>query len=193
MKQLFTLLRITTLLTFVSIGIGVKPTQPKTASFAPLATLTQAGDCDQLVAAAEIAKYQVFPHPAQELPKFEDYPVNSPPFTGNHSPIDFNSHPQANTFRDNLNYGIQYGPNFAQHYTIVTWGCGTLCEVFAIVDAYTGAVYFPGFSSSVGLDFRLNSNLLIVNPPENLQSTTVPPGIETEYFIWQDNQLIPIQ
>ncbi|HAG81569.1 MAG TPA: hypothetical protein DCL61_10465 [Cyanobacteria bacterium UBA12227] len=131
-------------------------------------------------------------HPTNP-PTFDDYPVDTVPFTGKHSPIDFDSHPDAYTFRDALNYGIQYGPNFGQHYTIVTWGCGTICEAFAIVDAYTGAVYFPNFSSSVGLDFRLDSNLLIVNPPETIQSTTVPPDVETQYFIWKNKQLLPIE
>lgn len=126
-------------------------------------------------------------------PTFDDYPTHTIPFTGNHSPIDFDSHPDAYTYRDALNYGIQFGPNFAQHYTIVTWGCGTTCEAFAIVDAYTGAVYFPQFVSSVGLDYRLDSNLLIVDPPETIQSTYVPPGVETEYFIWKDKQLLPIE
>lgn len=132
-------------------------------------------------------------HQNTNPPTFDDYPVDTVPFTGNHSPIDFDSHPDAYTFRDALNYGIQYGPNFAQNYTIVSWGCGTTCQAFAIVDAYTGAVYFPKFVSSVGLAFRLDSNLLIVDPPKNIQSTYVPPGVETQYFIWKDKQLLPIE
>lgn len=132
-------------------------------------------------------------HQNTNPPTFEDYPVDTVPFTGNHSPIDFDSHPDAYTFRDALNYGIQYGPNFAQNYTIVSWGCGTNCQAFAIVDAYTGAVYFPKIFSSVGLAFRIDSNLLIVDPPENIQSTYVPPGVGTQYFIWKDKQLLPIK
>jgi len=129
-------------------------------------------------------------NPSTNPPTFDDYPVDTVTLT-QHAPIDFDSHPKASTFRDALKYGIKEGPNFAQHYTIVTFGCGTTCQAFAIVDAYTGAVYFPDFVSSVGVKFRLNSNLLIVDPPEDLQYA--PPGVETQYFIWKDKQLLPIE
>jgi ankyrin repeat protein len=131
-------------------------------------------------------------NPSTNPPTFDDYPVDTVTLT-KHAPIDFDSHPKAYTFRDALKYGIKDGPNFAQHYTIATWGCGTTCQAFAIVDAYTGAVYFPEFVSAVGLDFRLDSNLLVVDPPETIQSTYVPPGVETQYFIWNNKQLLRIE
>lgn len=129
-------------------------------------------------------------NPRTNPPTFDDYPVDTVALT-KHAPIDFDSHPKAYTFRDVLNYGIQDGPNFAQHYTIVTFGCGSTCEAFVIVDAYTGSVYFPEFSSSVGLEFRLDSNLLIVDPPDYLQYA--PPMVKTEYFVWNNKQLLPIE
>jgi hypothetical protein len=33
------------------------------------------------------------------------------------------------------------GPNFAGHYIVVQWGCGTSCVMMVIVDALTGKIY----------------------------------------------------
>ncbi|MBI3935017.1 MAG: hypothetical protein HY316_10025 [Acidobacteria bacterium] len=45
--------------------------------------------------------------------------------------------------------GNQYnGPNFAGHYFVVTWGCGTGCLRMAVVDAITGKIYPPPLSVS---------------------------------------------
>ena len=70
------------------------------------------------------------------------------------------------------------GPNFAGHYVLITWGCGSPCLMAAIVDAVTGRVYpmpydhdRPGHSyfqvpwefPATPLDYRLDSRLLIAN------------------------------
>ena len=46
-------------------------------------------------------------------------------------------------FRTVIRNGASQGPNFAGHYTLVMWGCGSSCRQFAIVDALTGTVYIP--------------------------------------------------
>jgi hypothetical protein len=64
---------------------------------------------------------------------------------------------------------------FAGHYTIPMWGCGTSCSVFTIVDSATGKVY-DGFSVAdiIGkwaeihglaerFEFRPDSRLLRIN------------------------------
>src|SRR5664279_959817 len=48
--------------------------------------------------------------------------------------------------------GAKKGPNFAAHYTVVIWGCGTSCAQFAIVDAITGRTYDPPFDGMTGGD-----------------------------------------
>jgi len=70
------------------------------------------------------------------------------------------------------------GPNFAGHYVIVTWGCGSPCLMAAIVDLETGRVLPPPFYHGPGhsyfqvpwafpmapaLAYRLDSRLLIAN------------------------------
>ncbi len=37
-------------------------------------------------------------------------------------------------------------PNFAGHYILTSWGCGTTCLMGAIIDAKTGKVYWWNFS-----------------------------------------------
>lgn len=40
----------------------------------------------------------------------------------------------------------QPGPNFAGHYIVVRWPCGSPCGMMAIVDAETGKFYSPPIS-----------------------------------------------
>ncbi len=91
----------------------------------------------------------------KRLPRSEDYPVPvSDRFRGKPAPVILNSR-RARTYRTVLREGARRGPNFAGHYTIVTWGAGLATFSMAVVDARTGRVYFPPFkevgASSYGL------------------------------------------
>ena len=107
---------------------------------------------------------------ADQLPKFSQFPArkyNRGP-TGR---VDL-SDPHAYSYRTRLREGAQQGANFAGHYRVVTWGCGTDCETGAIIDAFSGHVVFlpsvnsyqmehemdPDFNSIV---LRLNSRLIV--------------------------------
>jgi len=65
---------------------------------------------------------------------------------------------------------VQRGPNFAGHYTVAGWGCGTECAVYVIVDDSSGRVYEPP-EISRGVDlglgdaepqFRVDSSLMVL-------------------------------
>jgi hypothetical protein len=81
----------------------------------------------------------------------------------------------ARRFRTELRRQAAGGPNFAGHFTIATWGCGSSCFQFAIVDARTGQVFgdeFPAFATDHakemnGPPFRLNSRLIILTGAMN--------------------------
>lgn len=129
---------------------------------------------------------------AQVRVQFEKYPVTQI-YKGKPAPLNLNSNPNAAKFRDRLQDGVQKGANFAGHYTIVTWGCGTSCQTSAIVDTKTGAVYTPGIVSEVGIKYKLNSRLLIINPSENITEVygkKPPNGIKSKYYRWENNRLI---
>ena len=93
----------------------------------------------------------------KRLPRSEDFPVpKSDRFRGKPVPVVLSSK-RARMYRTVLREGAKRGPNFAGHYTIVTWGAGLATFSMAVVDARTGRVYFPPFeevgASSYGLPF----------------------------------------
>ena len=49
---------------------------------------------------------------------------------------------EARQFRSMLREAAKAGPNFAGHFTIAGWGCGTSCLDWGVVDALTGQVTF---------------------------------------------------
>jgi hypothetical protein len=74
-------------------------------------------------------------------PRFEDYPVREV-YKGPVAPVRLDSR-RARMFRTRLREDSRTGPNFAGHYTVVVWGCGTGCAQMGVVDSKTGRVYFP--------------------------------------------------
>ncbi len=96
--------------------------------------------------AAQAADRDCYPITARDLqrpgaPRFEQFPVPLSRVTP--APVDVNSSAAARRYRTVLRAGAREGPNFAGHYTIIAWGCGSSCTEFAVVDSLTGRVYFP--------------------------------------------------
>jgi hypothetical protein len=86
------------------------------------------------------------------LPRFSDFPVQST-YRGRPAPAQLTSR-FDHRFQTVIRKGADEGPNFAGHYTVVIWGCGTSCAQFVIVDASSGTVYDPPFESVVGGDAK---------------------------------------
>ena len=78
---------------------------------------------------------------ARSKPQFSDYHVKEI-YKGPVARVRLDS-AQARMFRTRLREDSRSGPNFAGHYTVVIWGCGTGCAQMGVVDAKTGNVYFP--------------------------------------------------
>lgn len=57
--------------------------------------------------------------------------------------------PEAKTFRTRLRNGAKEGADFAGHFKIVTWGCGTSNQCWAVVDEKSGRVVFDELLPSV--------------------------------------------
>ncbi len=74
-------------------------------------------------------------------PKFGDFPA-AVVSIAKPAAVDLRSAQGARQFRTVLREGAADGPNFAGHYTIVGWGCGSSCLDWAIVDALNGQVFF---------------------------------------------------
>ena len=128
-----------------------------------------------------------------QAPAFADFGV-AEVFSGIPAPVDFSSHRDARTFRTRLRDGARDGPNFAGQFTVVTWGCGTACTQRSVVDVRSGAVYFAPFAL-VAVSYRLDSRLLIVDPPEEIRAFhggECPPDAwlkESHYYEWTGTQL----
>jgi hypothetical protein len=64
-------------------------------------------------------------------------------------------------------------PDFAGTYDVLTTGCGTSCRVHTIVDAESGDT-IDTVSSTVGVEYRSDSRVLVVNPPRDLRPWCFP-------------------
>jgi hypothetical protein len=97
---------------------------------------------------------------------FDKYPVTKT-YQGKPAPPLLDT-PRSREYRSRIRNGAKEGPNFAGHYTVISWGCGTECGVYIIVDAQTDQVYWPpeishGVELGVaGPEYRLDSTLMVV-------------------------------
>jgi hypothetical protein len=120
-----------------------------------------------------------------QAPHFEAYAVPAE-HIAKPAPVDLGKDRDARRFRTTLRDGAAEGPNFAGHYTVTSWGCGSACLQWAIIDAKTGKIFFDkrnwvldlnhvafggddaapqlpeGTTDLVGLRFRRDSRLLIL-------------------------------
>ncbi len=130
----------------------------------------------------------------KSLPRFEDYRV-SKVFTGKPAPVNLRSHPKARLFRTMLRMSAERGPNFAGHFTVAIWGCGSDCRMVAVVDANTGRVYFAPFQVSTGASFRINSRLFIANDTEverYLSGEEMMDVYVPSWYVWRDGRFVQI-
>ena len=131
---------------------------------------------------------------AQKTPTFSQYTV--PVEKIRSITVDISTR-SARMYRTNLRNAAKEGVNFAGHYIVTTWGCGTNCQVGAIIDARNGRVYFPaqlagfgvGFESWLGeddpLEFKPDSKLLILKGYDNSELNKEHPVGGYYYLVWK--------
>ena len=124
-----------------------------------------------------------------ETPSFNGFPAPNPS-DARLAEVNLASHPEAERFRARLREAIGQKPDFAGYYKVVTWGCGTMCQTTALIDARDGKVYFAPFTSLLGVEHRANSRLLVENPPAEVKAYVKDSGepkpkwLETIYWQW---------
>lgn len=144
---------------------------------------------------------------------FEHYPVQEA-FSGISAPLDLVSNPIGPKFKTRITEAYTGKPNFSGHYTLASWGCGRECMAFVVIDNTTGRISGDYISENLtdghsahGMDFNLESNLIIINPTEETspnffqsldehQKNVLKENIDTyptKYFKWEGNNLIHIQ
>ena len=100
---------------------------------------------------------------AAQTPTFNEYAADEI-YSDVLQQVDLSSHPDAGNFATRLGYSVGEEANFAGHYIVTYWGCGTSCQMVAIIDAIDGRIFFPAdFTASYGVCYQRESKLLIIN------------------------------
>jgi hypothetical protein len=148
------------------------------------------------------------------LPRFEDFLVPTPLAPRKDNAVISRSDPglplgqeeTAAQFRKRLVKEARKGPNFAGHYTVVIWSCGSPCSNLAIVDVHTGETHDLPFVGVIGwgncevgptegdlLSYRVDSSLLIVTGSleiPDLKDHTLHEGqCRRFYYQWDGSRL----
>lgn len=127
------------------------------------------------------------------LPAFADYPAAGSTDQQLQA-IDFSSHPQAELFRSRLEDNVNEAANFDGHYRLTYWGCGSPCQMIALIDVLTGEVFFPPeLVASYGVCFKPDSSLIILNPADQFLFDSfqgeVPSWFAVHYYHWDGRQV----
>lgn len=129
-------------------------------------------------------------------PGFSEYPASGR-FSGLPAPVNLNSAPEARTYRTVLREQAAEGPDFAGHYRLARWGCGSGCLSIAMVDSATGAVVFPETVSPIwfpfvadnevmdryGVEYNIQSRLMIIH---GIPAAHDQPG--DYYYVFQNGR-----
>ena len=96
---------------------------------------------------------------------FSDFPSDS--LLTKPDSVNFMSNPLGKRFKTKIKETVEKeGVNFGGHYCFVYWGCGAPCQQSVVIDLLTGKIYY-GPSAGLGYEFRKNSRMLIINPPNH--------------------------
>jgi hypothetical protein len=119
-------------------------------------------------------------------PQPRDYPAGEV-FRGRAAKVDLRS-PDNREYRTRLREAASQPANFAGHYVLTTWGCGTGCVLGAAVDLKSGKVVFlPGSvccwpievaQNFEPVEFQLQSRLVVLNGMINEQGPEGPHYLE---------------
>ncbi len=132
-----------------------------------------------------------------EFISFKDFPVSSI-YTGEIAPLNISgsaiepSDTEAMRFFEHWAGETPLEVNFAGHYMLIPIPCGTMCEAIFIVDVITGKVFPTGEPAELGMRYKTDSQLLIVNPKEHVQELfedDIPNWVTTQMFVWEENRL----
>jgi hypothetical protein len=118
-------------------------------------------------------------------PHFEMFSV--PPEVVTHPKLNLASHPIGRRFRTVIRDAVRENPpNLAGHFLVITWGCGTACSQFAIVNLRSGEIWHdPEVILTRGLATQATSGLVIINPAGGSFADRVP----TSFYAWRDGRL----
>jgi len=115
--------------------------------------------------------------------------------------VDFRSDAGARAFRTRLSHAFRGGVNFAGHYIVAGWGCGTGCISGAIIDSRTGKVFWPLPLYALAVwyagdsyiekpvEFRRNSRLLVIRGSPGVKDGDPEKPNGEYYYEWTGREL----
>ncbi len=136
-------------------------------------------------------------------PRFEDFPVNE---NWHHAPAPLKlTTPSERMFRTQLTNAGKQAPNFAGHYRITFWGCGSNCAAGALIDLQTGEVFPLPLARPDGIgrerwiiciaafegaddEFHLKSRLIVLRCGLNFSEHLRKNLPDTYYFVWEQRR-----
>ena len=124
-----------------------------------------------------------------EFPRFSQYLVDTSSSILKPK-VNLRSDPEALRYRTRLHRGANKGPDFADIYKVIIWGCGTECQHFAIVNLKSGKVYIFRGMTGFGVLYYRNSKLFITDPIDknvmDFYSNDIPDWLKTRvlYLGW---------
>lgn len=104
-------------------------------------------------------------------PVFEDFPVQVGSVPQKYASKVILATPRSRRYRTVISDGGKQAPDFAGIYRVATWGCGTDCRGFAIINRVNGIVYTPSSfellagvmgNSENRVQYRQDSRLMIL-------------------------------
>lgn len=139
---------------------------------------------------------------AQHPPRFEDFPA-AEEWSQERVPVKLSTRSER-MFQTQLTNAAGEPPNFAGHYRLAFWGCGSMCGAAAVVDLQTGSAFppplgdhgdgwdrwimTPAFAEDSGVDFRLDSRLVVVKGGINYSDAVQKNVPDEYYFVWENNR-----
>ncbi len=138
----------------------------------------------------------IFPN-ASEYGTFEQYPVTNR-YMGTIAELDLESHAVAKQFYTHHKSALEKGINFAGKYVISEWDFTNIGLLFAVIDAETGKIYPFPYVVDWDYDFRIDSNLIIINPKDTMSTFSSDGDVSCDakwysdmksyYFLFEDGE-----
>lgn len=97
--------------------------------------------------------------------------------------LDFSTSKYGKLYKNASKKAIEKGAVFAGHFAFASVDCGTGCYACTIIDLKTGKVY-DGPHASSGYQYKINSRLLIINPPQADGFYTPCDYCDPELYLW---------
>jgi hypothetical protein len=130
---------------------------------------------------------------ATSTPNESDYACPDT-FHGKPAQIDLGSSAEARNFRTELTAASKKPADFAGFYVAASWGCGSPCQQWALIDLRDGKVYFAPFTTSLGGSHSISSRLFVADPSKavtEFRKNEATPGdfpLQTSYWKWQESE-----